>query len=286
MFSGKYLPSNQLIYQIDKENLPQTGPLCYYYTILRCLTIQGNNLDSLCIPSPVLKITEKIRELSSAASDDLDDLIDDIFKTYLNEELLSSIPIDDEDSFISLIDNIMENYSHTQTMALLCGLSINKNHSLDTLSIENYFDLLIKHGPIIIDGEFGLNNYDMKNISTIFISGKTHAYHSVNVEKYNGQHCILLIGCQTYPTQKMFYLDPNFPNIIQTINFKCFIKNIYNYSDRLIYNPAHQVKPNYHFSLHDFNETAATTNVQFDNLKLTNNGITTDLTSRSRKNSR
>jgi hypothetical protein len=148
----------------------------------------------------------------------------------------------DDDERIDTVDDFISNYSNSQMLSLLLGLTIHDNINPKTMPYHEYVDLLKNKGPIIIDGNFGIDEILSTSTNTIFIDSTKFQQHHVDESQCNGQHSVLLIGCQQSPTAQVHYLDPNFPDAIQTMGFEAFKDLITNYGDQLACSPTHTIK--------------------------------------------
>lgn len=94
-------------------------------------------------------------------------------------------------------------------------------------------DCLLQHGPILMGGQFTLNE-DSKPHDIEQFSADAYEFKFTSVDKSHfqidkDQHCIVVIGINTYlENQKVHYIDPNYPNHIIAMNLTDFVERLDN----------------------------------------------------------
>ena len=202
----------------------QEGPLCYFYAL--ALSIQAQLETPLALsdlPRHCVKIVSQINQeyaeisLQDSSEDtDLDDVVDDIFADNLTDEIIQSLGLISSDEPILTVSDFMGEYPHSYAMGLLLGLKLDASINLKEISLLGLINKLRQFGPMIFDGSYG----DMDE-----------------------QHTILLVGCQQYPTEEIFYVDPNQSDTIQQMPFMLFKEKLINYGHGILHLPTINSQP-------------------------------------------
>ena len=219
----------------------QEGPVCYFYSLTRALQYHDASYQDK-IPSYCFDIIRKINKqyhvflIQHNPTVLFDDLVDEIFYEYLTDDIIASLQLEEDGSPVDTLENFMDLYSHSVAIGLLLGFKVSPDCSPTDINIDFYINCFRNYGPIPFDGEFGLslNRSDFAK-STFNIADKTVTIHSADPGLLKNQHTILAIGCQKYPTQKIFYFDPNYPELTLAIDFKIFILKLYNPANGFLY---------------------------------------------------
>jgi hypothetical protein len=215
-----------LIYMPNGPFPAQEGPVCYFYSLMRAMQFQNQDYLSE-IPSYCWKIAQDITASYTLYCQNFDkielfdDYVDDIFKSNLTDLIIASLSLYLDDEPIETVDEFMGEYSHYQAMALLLGFKLDPTEKVPhPVSIEFFNDALRNYGPFCVDGDFGLVGYDL---TPQYLHEKENVViHSVQPSSLNGQHNVLIIGCQKYPTEELFYIDPGYPELILSISLEEF----------------------------------------------------------------
>jgi hypothetical protein len=217
---------SKLIIYLPKRVFPeQSGPLCYYFSLIRAIEFQNKNYISL-IPAVCKRIATQIAAAHKnfTASDDIlfDDVVDEIFLNNLNDKIIKELDLTDSEGQIDTVDDFMSTFSHSQRMALLFNFDYKENFDVD-FTINYFSKLLRAYGPLPFDGSFSLP----KMLDNTKKGGELlfDAYF-VDYQLVNDQHTILVIGCQEVLPSRIFYIDPNFPNVILSILFSEFKQRV------------------------------------------------------------
>jgi hypothetical protein len=214
---------SKLIIYLPKRFFPeQSGPLCYYFSLIRAIEFQNENYISL-IPAVCKRIATQIAAAHKnfTASDDIlfDDVVDEIFLNNLDDKIIKELGITESEGQIDTVDDFMSNFSHSQRMALLLNFDYKENFGVD-FTINYFSKLLRAYGPLPFDGSFFL-----PKMLDHTERGRFDSYF-VDYQLANDQHTILVIGCQEVLPSRIFYIDPNFPKVILSILFSEFKQRV------------------------------------------------------------
>ncbi|WP_182351853.1 hypothetical protein [Legionella sp. PC1000] len=142
--------------------------------------------------------------------------------------------LDEEDSSYEgdWVVDFVDKYGVDITMAKLLNLPVKTLEDInlvkDHLSIPGLKNILEEYGPIAIRLTRG-NNLPGRNLSPsekiTTASGLERNIYNIDKFADNIPHCVLLIGCNDQPTQQVYFLDPNYPDMILSMGFELFKKN-------------------------------------------------------------
>lgn len=232
-----------IIFQ-PKAFLPaQEGPLCFFYSLSRVMQFQSDSYLQE-IPKHCLAIVDQIREVDIAETINLDEKIDAIFEQNLSDAIIQDLNLTNDDEPIETVEDFMSEYPHSYAMGLLMGFKLTKQLNLKQLSFDDYVNYLRIHGPITFDGEFSIDlDLDLLPTATQLESDQARlSIYPANQELMDGQHTILMIGCQKSPMQEVYYIDPNYPDLILSIPFGEFKRKIVDSGNGIIFYQS-DVKP-------------------------------------------
>jgi len=233
---------NKLLIYLPKSPFPrQYGPVCYFYSYL--LEMQYKNPDFInAVPDFCYRLIDEIvaaNEQKQADNERVvfleekeqaereDKKIERIYKKYITPERLAKINAKYFSNFS--VDTLFKSLDNSIIMAYLLELEEVEIGNNLSASINHYASFLREYGPFTVSGELLLNQSSTTIISTV---NSYSIYAASQFEKnpcING-HAVTVIGCQTEAEEKIFYIDPNYPDKIITISFDDFIdRNLDNY---------------------------------------------------------
>jgi hypothetical protein len=151
--------------------------------------------------------------------------------TWIADEIIDNEGSDYEGDWA---EDFVDKYAVDFVMAKLLNLSVTEfedvNIEKDNLTIEELHNILEAYGPIAIRSKRG-NNLPDENLpvsETVVTADGLKKINIYNVDNYPVYitHCILIIGAKDQPTQQVYFVDPNYPQAILSMEFTLFKKNI------------------------------------------------------------
>ncbi len=233
MFFRNMSPMNRsgIIYLPKHNHVPvQSSPQCYYFTFLHLLAMHGKR-D--CVPSYVREIVDACQFQADGYREIMIDKI-----TRYAEELVwiaDEIMNDEDDDYDGdWIVDFMDKYGVDFAMARLLNLPVKEfaelNMEVNTLTPEQLGAILERFGPIAIRISRGNDLSNMGDLSVAETvrssSGLVKSIYAVDDYPAEIPHCVLLVGCSKQPAQQVYFVDPNYPQIILSMRFELFRENI------------------------------------------------------------
>jgi hypothetical protein len=195
----------------------QEGPMCYFYALALAMQMQCQASLALSdLPTACVEILAAVNQVFEEATDELDDLVDEIFADQLSDDLIASLNLSVNGEPILTVENFMSEYPHSYAMGLLMGFKLDSSITLKELTLDTLADLLRRKGPMTFDGGYG---------------------------EGDGEHTILVIGCEKEPSEMIFYLNPNDPTAICQMAYSQFIEKMTDCGLGVLHAPVHRVRP-------------------------------------------
>lgn len=226
------LSSNKKIYLPKHKNIPiQDSPQCYYFSFLHLLAMHGNQNN---VPPYVKEIVETCKYSPKEQYRKI--MIEKITKyaedlTWIEDEIIDN---EDSDYEGDWIEDFVDTYGVDFAMARLLNLSLKEfedaNIDKDNLTTGQLQNILEAYGPIAIRLKRGNKLQEEKlsaseAVATSDGSIKRNIYN-IDTCQVDTPHCVLLIGSKDQPKQQVYFVDPNYPEAILSMDFNLFKENI------------------------------------------------------------
>ncbi len=219
----------EFMYLPKHTNVPtQDSPQCYYFSFLHLLSMHGNQNN---VPPYVEEIVNTCKDKATGYREVIIGKITEHAEslTWVADEI-----IDNEDSEYDgdWAEDFVDKYGVDFALARLLNLSVKEfndaNINVDSLTTGQLKNILEIHGPIAIRLKRGNILSDEKISASETVKTSNGLIKNIyDVDNHADiPHCVLLIGSKEYPTQKVYFIDPNHPQMILSMNFNFFKENI------------------------------------------------------------
>lgn len=221
----------EIIYLPKHTTIPtQDSPQCYYFSFLHLYAMHSIQNNA---PNYVKEIVEACKHKTDGYREIMIHIL-----TAHAEELtwIADEIIDEEDSDYEgdWIEDFLDKYGVDFAMARLLSLSVKALEDINivkyNLTMAQLRTILQEYGPIAIRLKRG-NNLPIEKLSVsekIITLDNSLEKESYNADNYpeNIPHCVLLIGAREQSTQQVYFIDPNYPQIILSMQFELFKESL------------------------------------------------------------
>lgn len=240
MFSKK-----EIIYIPKHTHIPaQDSPQCYFFSFLHLRAmhrIQAN------VSSCVSDIVQACRN----TKDDFREIMYQVMSAYAEDLIRVADEIIDEegeDYDGDWIEDFLDKYGVDFAMARLLDLSVTTfddlNIDRDIFTTTELANILENFGPIAIRLTHG-NTFPQGKLPVAEKIKSSNGLIERNVYSVDGYqqnipHTILLIGVKKEPKKQVYFIDPNYPQMILSMEFKLFKKHML--MAEFVHNPSNTLK--------------------------------------------
>ncbi|KTD18499.1 Uncharacterised protein [Legionella lansingensis] len=216
-----------IIYLPKHTNIPaQDSPQCYYFSFLHLRAMHGMQNN---VPPYVKEIVDACKYETG----EYRDIMLNIMTKYAEDLIqIADEIIDDggDDYEGDWIEDFLDKYGVDFAMARLLNLPVKDFEDIGNLTMTELKNILEEYGPIAIRLTRGnkLPNGTLPISEKIKTSDGLIERNVYSVDNYpeNIPHCVLLIGAKNQPTQQVYFVDPNYPQMILSMGFNLFKRNI------------------------------------------------------------